>query len=120
MAWGEVSGRVFRADKVPESPTYPYVTFTDAVSMVPALDGDCATMARARLVSVDLWQKSKDEDPLMPERLVNALDGAALSGASQHVYGCKVTDCVRLDDPDDSIVHHALSVRPVHATAITP
>lgn len=120
VAWGGVSGRVFRSDKVPENPTFPYVTFMDAVSMAPALEGDCATMARARLVTVDVWQKSKDEDPLLPERLVNALDGAGLSDASQHVYGCKVIDCVRLDDPDDSISHHALSMRPVHAATITP
>lgn len=114
-----VAGRIWRSDKVPESPTFPYVTLDDMISDTVALDGDCDVLALVMLLQIDLWQKAKDESFTLPVALRNAVSGAVLV-ANQKVYKCKVIDSQRLPDPDVSLVHHALTVRAVHAAALTP
>jgi hypothetical protein len=109
-----VATRVWRSDKMPERPkTFPYVTVLDMISDAPGLSGDCETMARFRLVQVDVWQRTKDEDFLLCERLVDMLDGTAVV-AAQRAWRVKVVDAQRLDDPDEQIIHHALTLRIAH------
>ena len=113
-----VGNRVWRADKVPERPTFPYITVLDMIYDVPALSGDCSTIARTRGVQVDLWQKSADEVVTLAEQLVDALDGANLT-ANQRVHGARGADCQRIDDPNPQIIHHAITLNISHGQAVT-
>lgn len=117
VATGLVAGRCWRADKMPERPaTFPYVTIEPMIADNRELSGDCRTLGRARLVQVDLWQKSKDEDFELPEQLMDALDGATLE-ASRAALSCKADDIVQVDDPTPGILHHAITLRIVYAVA---
>lgn len=111
---GIVSGRVFR-DRAPDGCTFPYVTFTDPVSLVPGLAGDGNVLTRERQVSVDLWQKVREESDQLLADLAEAVDGVRLdTGDGRKVCRTRMTSLQRLDDPDALVVHHALTLTVKH------
>lgn len=114
VADGAVSGRVFR-DRAPDSPTFPYITFLDPISLVPGMTGDGVVLTRERQVQVDLWQKTREEsDPLLA-RVVSLVDDADLdTGDGRKVFRTRMTSLQRVEDPDPGIVHHALTLTVRH------
>lgn len=89
--------------------TYPYVTFLPRISDTVALRGDARTMARTRLVQVDLWQRADAEDDNVIKTLTTALDGATLT-ADEKTWSCWVQDIQEVLDPDPDLVHHSITV----------
>ena len=113
VADGMVAGRVFK-DAPPESPTWPYVTFLDPVTLTDGLRGDRRALTRARVSQWDLWQHRRDEDPDLPERLAGIFNGAVLDLGDARSWGCRVTQTARVPDPDTLVVHHSLTVSLQH------
>lgn len=106
---------VFR-DKAPDGQALPYITITEAVSIVP--DGpqfDDSTVVE--LAQIDVWQPWKNasgvvaESYSLPGQVLAAVSGASLPAAPTHVYGVTVDSAVRLLEAEVNIVHHALTVR---------
>lgn len=114
-----VGKRVWRRGYVPEKPTFPYVTFQGPVSSDIALEGDSHTMARARLVQVDLWYKEAHETSAPVQALESLLDGAQLT-ANLKAYGCRVSDSRRLEDPEPGVIHWAYTLRVTHGVTLVP
>lgn len=111
---GIVSGRVFR-DRAPDGCTFPYVTFTDPLSLVPDLSGDGAVLMRERQVSFDLWQKVREEDDQLLVALADAVDGVWVDlGDGRKAVRTRMTSLQRLSDPDALVVHHALTLTVKH------
>jgi len=109
-----ITTKVYR-NVAPESESYPFVTFNDDVSRIAVHSGDGTTLARQRVVMVDLWQLLDAEDTTLVESLLAAVDGASLTGADKTIFGCTVEDIQRLILPDDNICHHSLSVNVYHS-----
>tara|TARA_Y100001947_G_C10294037_1_gene284168 strand:- start:92 stop:481 length:390 start_codon:yes stop_codon:yes gene_type:complete len=109
-----ITTKVYR-NIAPDSETYPFVTFDDDVARVPALFGDGGVLARARTISVDLWQLLDAEDTTLVESLLAAVDGADLTGADKTIFGCTVEDVQRLILPDENICQHSLTVNVHHS-----
>lgn len=97
--------QTYRAGYVPDSAAFPYASFLDPLSDAIALQGDAQTLARRRLVQVDLFQKEADFDPDLVEDLIQRLDGARIPSA----FRLSVTDANAIEEPDD-VVHHAITV----------
>jgi len=107
---GLLNQRVFRGS-APAGATKPYATFLDPVSLVPYLSGDAKVAVRSREVQVSLWQSTKDESDALLTALVEAIDGAQLDTEDgRKVWAARVTQLVRVDDPDELVVHHAVTV----------
>lgn len=82
-----VSGRVFGADRVPATPTFPYVTFQELDSR-PEIQGDAGMFAEwAKQFQVDVIQEhSRMADLTLRRQLIIALK----STAPYHVAGHRV------------------------------
>ena len=99
-----ITTKVYR-NIAPDSETYPFVTFDDDVARVPALFGDGGVLARARTISVDLWQLLDAEDTTLVESLLAAVDGADLTGADlsdaivtgAYFFDANLTDAIWTD-----------------------
>lgn len=99
---------VYRQGWVPDDAQFPYASFLDPVSDAPALSGDARTLARRRLVQVDVWQDEATEDDDLVDGIVAALDGAVTSTGVR----LRVLDVSQVPGPeeDEDVVHHAITV----------
>lgn len=113
---------VFR-DRAPKGQPYPFITVTEEVSLTVRRRAE----AGDELVQVDLWQLWKHpagtvvggvnvagrlaEDSALVRRLQQSLRRAALMAAPTLTYQANLEGSVRLPEPDDNLVHHALTVR---------
>lgn len=109
VAWGAVSGRVFR-DSAPNRATFPYATFFE-LPAAPRLSGDGRVTAWQRQVQVSLWQMLKSENRTLVGGLMHALDGASVGAGA---YGCHVVESQRLPDPAGEVVQDAVTVLVAH------
>lgn len=104
-------------DRAPEGTPRPYVTVSEAISVVPDDHGDFGQGETVReLAQVDVWQpwrnpdRSNAESYTLTPAVFRALHGATLTAAPTHVYGCRVTGSVRLIEDAENVVHDALTV----------
>lgn len=98
----------YRQAHVPDGAVFPYASFLDPVSQVPALSGDARTLAFRRLLQVDLWQTREGESDALLDAVVLAIDGAdAATG-----FRLRVENVVLVPGPeeDEGIIHHAITV----------
>jgi len=95
----------YRAGYVPEDAAFPYASFLDPVSDAIDLQGDAQTLARRRLLQVDLFQVEEDFDPALVDAVVAVIDG--VKGTSGFRF--RVVDVNALPE-DDDLIHHALTV----------
>lgn len=97
---------VYRAGWVPDDAALPYAVILDPISNAPALHGDARTLARRRLVQVDLWQAEANEDDSVVDDVIAALDGKRITAGR-----ILVQDSVLVpDETDADVVHHALTL----------
>lgn len=108
-AWGGVNQRVW-ADEAPPSPTKPYCTLLDAITMAPALKGDARTVMFERQVQADLWERLDREDPDVARGLVDAIDGARVTLDNGATIRFSVDSAARLPEEDTNIAHRALTI----------
>lgn len=111
---------VFR-DRAPKDQAFPYVTVREELDLGLVARAD----AVAELVQVDLWQYARwpagveapkvagkvAEDSVLVRRLQAFLRGAVLPAAPTMTYRAVLQGSVRLTEPDNNLVHHALTVR---------
>jgi len=117
----------FYRDAAPQGTKRPYGTIVENIALVmdPLESGGPATGATAtgtETVQLDLWQtwlkpdKTINEDPLLPDRITNAIHGARLlstppaSVSPKLVYAILQRGRVRILDRDAGIVHHAYTL----------
>ena|ERR1700682_143697 len=119
-------GIAFYRDAPPQNTPLPYGTIVEdiAMKMDPLEDGGPAnggTATGKELVQLDLWQnwlkadKTINEDPLLPDRITNAIHGSRLlttgTGVSPKlIYHIGQESRVRILDRDSAIVHHAFTL----------
>lgn len=109
-------------DQPPETTKRPYVTITEEIAWVPDVEEDGATATAVETAQVDVWEDWKNlttgdvaESYGLAATIRKGLDGSrlpqvgSLIGTSV-VYHTHVTSSVRLLEPDNNIVHHALTV----------
>lgn len=84
---------------------YPNARVLDHLTEGVALRGNRRAMAWRRTVQVDVFQRLDDEDPVLLDEVLAALDGAAITGA-MHL---SVVASLRSPDPDPGVVHHAIT-----------
>lgn len=110
-------------DRPPVGQAHPFGTITEEVSLVVDRRAD----AGAELVQVDLWQNARwpagtirngvdvsgkvAEDSALVRRLQAGLRAAPLDAAPTLTYQATLEGSVRLTEPDNNVVHHALTVR---------
>lgn len=116
VATGLLNERVFR-DSAPDSVTYPMAIFTDGMSDSPVLIGDEVTVAKQRQSQVSLWQKQGKEDYALIGQIERALDGARFTALNGAVYRVRVRDTQRVPQPEQNLVHHAITVAIWHDAA---
>lgn len=98
---------VYRMGWTPEGAAFPYATILDPISNAVALEGDARTLARRRLLQVDLWQEADSEDDTLPDDVAAALDGVPLASGGR----LRVLDVALVQDEGDAdVVHHAVTV----------
>ena len=113
---------VFR-DRAPKDQPYPYITVREELDLGLVRRADAA----AELAQVDLWQYARwpagtmrdgvdiggkvAEDSALVRRLQAFLRGAELPAAPTLAYRASLEGSVRLTEPDNNLVHHALTVR---------
>jgi hypothetical protein len=114
---GVVNERTW-ADDAPKSPTYPYVTLHDAITMSPDLKGDTRTLAFVRQVQASLWERLDRENPDVAARLIRAIDGAKVTLDSGHRIRFAVEGAPRLPEVDANIAHRALTISVRHDPAV--
>lgn len=86
----------------------PYVSVIDEVVEIPAMVGDGRTIVSDREVQLDVWQAADAFDDDAADAIAAAVDGLSLRPAGVRA---KVTATRRLTDADETIVHHAISLR---------
>lgn len=98
---------VYRAGWTPEGAALPYATILDPISNGVALQGDARTLARRRLLQVDIWQERASEDDDLIDQAVAALDSTPVPSGGR----LRVLDSVLVqDEGDPDVVHHALTI----------
>lgn len=104
-------------DRAPEGTALPYITVSEAVSITVDQSGDfgaTTTLTAVEDAQVDVWQAERNgltgESYTLVPAVLRALHGANLTAAPTHVYGVRVTGDVRLVEPDNNIVHEAITV----------
>lgn len=115
---GKQLGLPWYRDRPPKDQAYPFGTITEEVSLTVVQRADAA----AELVQVDLWQLARwpaghaqagkvAEDSALVRALQGALRRASLSATPTLTYQATLEGSVRLTEPADNLVHHALTVR---------
>lgn len=110
-------------DRAPKDQAYPYITVAEELTLTRLVRPD----AGDELVQVDLWQLArwpagtvKDgndvagkvaEDSDLVRRLQAFLRSCELPAAPLLTYRATLEASVRLTEPDNNLVHHALTVR---------
>lgn len=105
-------------DKAPAGTSRPFITVSEDVSTVPDLSGDFgdvdAPVTVRELAQVDVWQAERSgtagESYTLVPAVLRALHGADLTAAPKKVYGVRVFDSRRLVEPDNGVVHQAVTV----------
>ncbi len=111
---------IFR-DRAPKDQPYPYITVREELDLGLVSRASAA----AELAQVDLWQYLRwpagveapkvagrvAEDSALVRRLQAFLRGAQLPAAPTMAYRVTLEGSVRLPEPDNNLVHHALTVR---------
>lgn len=97
--------QTYRRGYTPTDAVFPYADLLDPLSSAPALSGDSRTLARRRLLQVDLWQTEAAEAPTLPDAVVDAIDGVTIASG----FGLTVQDLTRVPETED-VVHHAITV----------
>lgn len=103
-----------------ELPPMPFASVRERIAAAPDADGlfdlDVSHTER-ETVQVDLWQQWRDlatgkptESYTLARALRDGLAGAQLTGLPWRVYGVRVSGSVRLLEPDDNVVHDAITV----------
>lgn len=100
-----LEGRVAADDEPRGGMAFPYALVMDHLSEGPALRGDRRAMAWRRTVQVSVFQTQAEEDPDILDAILDALDGATITGA-MHL---SVTGSTRVPDPEPGTVHHAIT-----------
>lgn len=105
-------------DQAPAGTTRPYVTIIEELAMTadPSEDGKAGTVVE--MTQVDLWQDWHNqttgaiaENYSLAPSLRRGIDGARLAViGSSLVYTALVRHSLRLVEPDENLVHHALTV----------
>lgn len=96
----------YRDGYVPDDAVFPYASILDPVSDAVLLSGDARTIARRRLLQVDLWQREGAEDVTLPDTIANALDGLNVTDGMR----LRHVDTQRIPEAEDDVVHHALTL----------
>lgn len=120
---GRALGVPWFRDLAPKGQAYPFGTVAEELSLTVVQRADAA----AELVQVDLWQYLRwpagtvrngvlvegkvAEDSALVRAVQGALRRAALVAAPTLTYRATLEGSVRLTEPDDNLVHHALTVR---------
>lgn len=111
---------VFRDQAVTDA-TFPYITVSEDISTVP--DGvwnafDDPDGHVSELVQVDIWQRDRHpttrallESYTLSDAVMKALHGSRLAGAPKAVSGVVVVDRTRLREPENNIVHTAITLQ---------
>lgn len=105
-------------DRAPTGQAYPFGTITEEVSLTVVRRAN----AGSELVQVDLWQLARfprghvragqvAEDSVLVRRLQARLRGLRLPASPTLSYQANLEGAVRLTEPDENLVHHALTVR---------
>lgn len=105
-------------DRAPKNLAYPFGTITEELSLTIVRRADAAD----ELVQVSLWQYLRwpegharagkvAEDSVLVRALQAALRGATLAAAPTLTYQANLEGSVRLPEPDNNLVQHALTVR---------
>lgn len=107
-------------DRAPINIAPPYITVVEAISVTPerAFNSfDDAEKHVVELAQVDVWQAWHDasgygiaESYTLADAVAKALDGALPTSPPTRVMGMRLTGMVRLLEPEQNIVHHALTV----------
>lgn len=108
-------------DRVPAQAALPYCLIHEGIGTTVMMHGDTDDPNRDEALreqmQLDLWQAKRDprtgatiERYDLPDRLIFALHGTLLPTSPTHVYGMRVLESRRLADPNDNLVHHALTL----------
>lgn len=105
-------------DQAPPRTARPYVEVTEVIALAPDPLEDAAPSTALETVQVDLWQNWKVkattaevEDPALAPALIRGIHGQRLpSIGTSIVYMVRVAHSIRLFEPDENIVHHAITV----------
>lgn len=107
-------------DRAPNNIAPPYITVIEGISITsdPAFNAfDDPEKHVVELAQVDVWQAWHDaagtgvvESYTLADAVAKALDGGLPTSPPTRVMGMRLTGMVRLLDPDQNIVHHALTV----------
>jgi hypothetical protein len=94
----------------------PYLTVQDGLSIAPEgawPQHDDAEGHVEEMVQVDVWQARSAESLTLPDAVALAFRGATLTGLPSHNPRACLLDGgpERIPDPNDSVVHHALTLR---------
>jgi hypothetical protein len=109
---------VFR-DRAPQGQGEPFITVSEAQSVVPVARGDNGRDdAAMEQCQVDVWQRWYDlggtgkviEQPQLATKVIGALHGKKLITAPQRVYRLQVLNAPRLPEQDNNVIHNAITV----------
>ncbi len=112
---------VFRDQKPADQNLDDWITVLEDISTTP--DGafnayDDPEGHVSELAQVDIWQQARhpstrvvSESYTLADAVMKALHGARLTAAPKHVSGMQVVGRVRLLEPENNIVHTALTVQ---------
>lgn len=95
----------FYGDRAPERETKPYAVADVPTTRTVVLRGDARAQAWRLMFLIDIWQSRMEEDPLLVERVIHALDGAVVWGGRR----VAVESTVRVPDPDYNVVHDSMT-----------
>lgn len=99
---------VYRQAHVPDDATFPYGSFLDPIGDGIALSGDARTLARRRLIQLDVYQAEETEDDDLVGLVMAAIDGQRTAGGLR----ARVIDVLLVPGPEteEDVVHHAITV----------
>lgn len=104
-------------DAAPDGTAKPFITVSESLSTVPDLSGDFGStnpVTVTELAQVDVWQNRRSgltgESYSLVRDVERALHGANLTAAPTKVYGTRVIGSVRLTEPENDVVHQAVTV----------
>lgn len=105
---GTALTETYRAGHVPDDAALPYASFLDPVADAIALQGDARTLARRRVVQVDIWSDEDMAVDAIIDSVTDAIDGVKTASGLR----LRVVDVVLVPGPEaeEDVVHHAITV----------
>lgn len=117
---GASLGVAIYRDRAPEAAALPFITISEAISVVPDRafnqfdDPEGHVVEEAQLDVWQTWRNSTTgtmvENYTLPDRVVKAAKGAALPTAPTAVAGLRVLGRVRRFEEDANLVHDIVTV----------